>query len=335
MKTLKLNQNIVIMRGLLLFLLFLSVSAVTMAQSRSAKDIEEIMKRQRYLATPRNFTQREPIDELELKVKYNFYYTYDTTSKARYSEPMILEIGSQLNRYYSHNAYLRDSLQCVAYEEDIVKSGATAYRQIEYEIFPKNETVTYGDIFTYHSTSMRDVTLRVYNSEYQYSEEVGAIEWQIKEGSDTVLGYNCLIAEAEYRGRKWIVCFSLDIPYTWGPWKLGGLPGLILKCEDSEGLFKWEAISIESGKGRKIYKHSDRVKTNFSLPSYNLKKVKRSDSEKMWQRMWLAPHTIQMLFSGSNTREVGVKVGGRWEFVKVTVDMSIPDSYYPKLELDN
>ena len=33
-----------------------------------------------------------------------------------------------------------------------------------------------------------------------------------------------------------------------GPWKLGGLPGLILKAHDTDTLYTFEAVKIETGK---------------------------------------------------------------------------------------
>ena len=36
------------------------------------------------------------------------------------------------------------------------------------------------------------------------------------------------MATTHFRGREWKVWFSEEIPLSLGPWKLGGLPGLIL-----------------------------------------------------------------------------------------------------------
>lgn len=70
--------------------------------------------------------------------------------------------------------------------------------------------------------------------------------WGITQEIDTVLGYKCSRATVNYAGRDYIAWFTTDIPVSAGPWKFYGLPGLILKVEDSENLFLFEAIGIEN-----------------------------------------------------------------------------------------
>ena len=70
---------------------------------------------------------------------------------------------------------------------------------------------------------------------YLIEEDFPVIDWTICEDSTMqVLGYDCHKATAKFRGRTWTVWYAEDIPLNIGPWKLGGLPGLILKakCDD-------------------------------------------------------------------------------------------------------
>lgn len=53
------------------------------------------------------------------------------------------------------------------------------------------------------------------------------------------------MATTIFRGRKWTVYFTEDIPLPLGPWKLGALPGLILSAE-VKGLITIEAIGIKT-----------------------------------------------------------------------------------------
>ena len=75
----------------------------------------------------------------------------------------------------------------------------------------------------------------VFGSHYLIEEDFPVIDWTICEDSTMqVLGYDCHKATAKFRGRTWTVWYAEDIPLSIGPWKLGGLPGLILKakCDD-------------------------------------------------------------------------------------------------------
>jgi len=61
----------------------------------------------------------------------------------------------------------------------------------------------------------------------------------------TVAGYLCRKAVCSFRGRVIEAWFSPDIPINNGPWKFGGLPGLILKLYDIDRLKVFECTAIE------------------------------------------------------------------------------------------
>lgn len=79
-----------------------------------------------------------------------------------------------------------------------------------------------------------------------YTEPLAEMQWTIAEDSTaTVLGYECVMAESDYHGRHWKAWFTPEIPMPFGPWKLHGLPGLILKAEANGG-FSFNATGLES-----------------------------------------------------------------------------------------
>ena len=90
--------------------------------------------------------------------------------------------------------------------------------------------------------------------------------WKVLDGTDTICGYQCSMAEARYLGRTWRIWYTSSIPVSAGPWLLWGAPGLILRAKDSRGLFVFHAI--EAG-----IPASDRTDdlTRFSENSYNLR----------------------------------------------------------------
>lgn len=73
-----------------------------------------------------------------------------------------------------------------------------------------------------------------------------SLEWNLCDAQDTVLSYPCKRAEVLYSGRNYSAWYTTDIPIPVGPWKFYGLPGLILKIEDKEGCFKFEALGMET-----------------------------------------------------------------------------------------
>lgn len=79
----------------------------------------------------------------------------------------------------------------------------------------------------------------------QYSEPLDEMEWIVVGDSvATVMDYQCVMARTDYHGRQWTAWFAPEIPMPYGPWKLHGLPGLILKAE-ADGGFTFTATGIE------------------------------------------------------------------------------------------
>lgn len=78
-----------------------------------------------------------------------------------------------------------------------------------------------------------------------FIDSITSIEWIIDdmEYDDTILGFNYKTAKGLFRGREYKAWFTTVIPIRYGPWKLHGLPGLILKVKDS-----FEQIEIIASK---------------------------------------------------------------------------------------
>ena len=65
-------------------------------------------------------------------------------------------------------------------------------------------------------------------------------QWILDNKSLTLYGYTCRRATTHYLGRTWEVYYTTDIPLSYGPWKLWGLPGLIVRATDADHYFLFE-----------------------------------------------------------------------------------------------
>lgn len=72
---------------------------------------------------------------------------------------------------------------------------------------------------------------------YFYSEPLPDFQWELTDDTLTVGGYLCQKAVGKYGGRTWTAWYSEEVSAPYGPWKLRGLPGMILKAEDKDGIF--------------------------------------------------------------------------------------------------
>lgn len=75
-------------------------------------------------------------------------------------------------------------------------------------------------------------------------ELIPPISWTIGDQAKKIGPYNCQKAVGTFRGREYTVWFTYDIPISSGPWKLQGLPGLIISASDGLGQIKFLFKSI-------------------------------------------------------------------------------------------
>ena len=63
------------------------------------------------------------------------------------------------------------------------------------------------------------------------------IDWQLLDRTKQINGYECKMAKGTFRGREYTVWYAPTLPYPYGPWKLFGLPGIILEAHDKKKQF--------------------------------------------------------------------------------------------------
>ena len=71
------------------------------------------------------------------------------------------------------------------------------------------------------------------------------ISWELLPQTKNITSFKCQKAQGNFRGRTYTVWFTNDIPVSMGPWKLNGLPGLILEATDSLNQLQFFAEKIE------------------------------------------------------------------------------------------
>ena len=79
---------------------------------------------------------------------------------------------------------------------------------------------------------------------WNIDEDMEKPEWNVTDSTANILGYECIMATTKFRGRVWNVWFTPEIPVSDGPWKLWGLPGLILHASDSNNDYTFSALEV-------------------------------------------------------------------------------------------
>jgi GLPGLI family protein len=97
------------------------------------------------------------------------------------------------------------------------------------------------------------------------------IKWEIINETKQINSFVCHKAIGNLRGRTYTVWFTLDIPVSFGPWKLNGLPGLILEATDTKNEYFFYAEKIELNKETIIINSEDFENKNYITPKKDLK----------------------------------------------------------------
>jgi GLPGLI family protein len=75
-------------------------------------------------------------------------------------------------------------------------------------------------------------------------DTVAILNWEMFSETKLVGDYNCLKAKTKIHDVDYTVWYTLEIPLVFGPWKLRGLPGLILEAYDSTNYYHISAEKI-------------------------------------------------------------------------------------------
>lgn len=185
-------------------------------------------------------------------------YNHNTTTKAgdAVTETYItaLRIGAEGAIFTDYLTYKSDSLAAAGATPEVFSSNLNDIKTVEHFFVPViTQNIPEGQMVV---NDQAGITLAT------YEEPFAAIDWQLTGNTDTFAGYAVSEATGEYGGRKWSVWFTEEIPVAFGPWKLTGLPGLVLRAADSEGQHEFKLIQfVKSNVPMARVKDVNRVKT--------------------------------------------------------------------------
>lgn len=200
----------------------------------------------------------EPIIELDtarIVVLYQLTYIEDTLHvNFKKQEKQVLITGYESSSYQSFNHHKFEMIGRQKVQEgqmmEWFQSGISADEfgyHFSYRIY-KNHAE--GSIIT---------TDRVFTvGSFRYEEKASIFNWEITSDTDTIKGYYSQKALCKFGGRDWEAWFTPEIPYSDGPYKFCGLPGLILKVKDVEGHYDFMMLSLESPQVGTMVEYYDR-----------------------------------------------------------------------------
>ena len=205
--------------------------------------------------------EADDLSSVNLRVVYRFTAVIDTLEKTKTESLMLLETGNNLTKYGSYEKFQMDSLMKARPELTVVSS---ALRVLSKKVFIPED---YHEAIFHDLARGRETVIgRIVATDFIYEEPIPSFSWHLTDELDTWCGYAVQKAICLFRGRTYEAWFTFDIPVSAGPWKFGGLPGLILKVSDTEQHYCFEAISV-----------SNKTDRSISRPRYAFQKTNRKD----------------------------------------------------------
>jgi GLPGLI family protein len=178
-------------------------------------------------------------DTARMLIHYKFSWVRDTANRTHpYTENMVLYIGQTAGAYRSYDAIVYNAQFKKAWAEAAAASPDGNVRinrtgvgtQVEYYQYPNDKRLARKEPLMTNS--------------YLIEEAMPAIGWKISSDTATFGGLHCQKATCHFKGRDYTVWFCPDLPIRIGPWKLNGLPGVIVDARDSknEVVFKFDGV---------------------------------------------------------------------------------------------
>ena len=189
------------------------------------------------------------------QVHYKFSHINDTSNR---DQPLRDDVVTYLGK---------ESAYYTTYSPDIIKKDIAhqmAAADFTGHMTLNFKTTTINDFYLLDAKNKRLEKVEAVSSNFDiftYNVTWEEQNWELVQETKDIGGYTCQKAITNFKGRTYEVWFTMELPFPFGPWKLHGLPGLILEAYDSKGEVRF------------VYSSFDKVQENrkIELPFYVIK----------------------------------------------------------------
>lgn len=152
----------------------------------------------------------------------------DSTNQTLTTELYHLDIGPEETLYYSRDYFLLDSVMSNNLPMTLL-----------------GEVPNISDVITHQKNSKRYTTYEVREYDAYKMETEDAQNWKLSTEKKKIDQYQVQKATSRWGGRNWTAWFSTEIPFSDGPCKFSGLPGLIMELSDDRGNYEFQIVKSE------------------------------------------------------------------------------------------
>ncbi len=135
---------------------------------------------------------------------------------------------------------------------------------------------------------------------YEIKNTLESINWTLVDEKKQIDNFSCQKAMTTFRGRDFVVWFTTDIPVDIGPWKLRGLPGLIMEVSESTGKYGFRVSKIDLNPDQNVIKEKLKKPKTKNIKDFEVYKnaVKNAFEDQMAIARTRIPKGAKLLFKG-------------------------------------
>jgi GLPGLI family protein len=200
------------------------------------------------MCTVVNAQTSKQLEELRYSLIYKLTMQIDSALSTKRSELTILRVGDSIHHFLGYAYNQMDSVLDARPSLDAVDAlGATSI------FFENNPLLNYKIYKNVKKLKYKHMENIVY-TRYSYRDTL-SVRWKTESIKDTIHGYVCQKATAHFAGRNYVAWFTMDLPLQAAPYKFDGLPGVIVKVNDTQEHYTFELVSIYKSTGKEyLYK---------------------------------------------------------------------------------
>jgi len=208
-----------------------------------------------YVYEPSDSIQMTIFDYAQYRAYYEKQYRDDPSTPSAYHWMQVLQIGRNYQAFLDYGELRSDSIW-----------NASVKARKKHEEFEAEDkaasraALSHLKLIFDRSKGMINAHERIFINKYHYTEPIPQLQWMMARGDSTILGYLCHKATTRFRGRDYIAWYTEEIPFPYGPFKFGGLPGLITCIYDTQREHIYTLVGFEKAPSEDyIYEEARRM----------------------------------------------------------------------------
>lgn len=225
-----------------------------------------------------HFKDRYDLEPAMMEVQYEMVKSDPLNGGEIQTDRMVLLIGPRYSLYCEYSRlqerlFLRSKGYKVTRGEWYAASDSLGVRDSYGTLYKDREKGTCRELAYAWGT-------------YSYDEELPEIDWrEVPDSMRTIGGYECRQAEADHRGRHWTVWYTPEVKISEGPYKLMGLPGLVLEAHSADGEIRIDFAALR--------KSDDPIVYDQEQYDHSFKGERKHFYRSMSQGKWRATETME------------------------------------------